>query len=639
MSNWFSNCFSASCLNNVSDGVSRYHRSSSQEVPRRLNQGEIDKKVENCGQQTLDSNSRPRPLHLNLSSETELSSPKATPRSIAFAGAKPLVVTNRFYEDSNEPVILIDNSESNTIIFANKRARSFFKNQNREAIDFLAYSIQDIIPDFKLPKKEAPIGKVPKEEVLDKEALAEALNKEVIKEKFYGEEVQTVNGRQLVVYSLNSALYAKDNRERPIWVLTVDEKYNPVDPHVMHTLKNLSNNQIEICRDISMPMDEKLRLLEVTARVISYFSSMSLSQTKVRDNVEITKNTYNFSLVKDSVMALKSSSMTEKAIKLNFEISDELREHEIIGPNENEIICIIDNLVGNAIKYGKKAKNANMENEHEIKEKEEKSAIEVTAKLVKANENSNALFVEVEVIDNGPGVPKNKQQGLFDDKREAAEHQQGGFQIGLPGCKKALNKLNPNKDNISYRDNPNGGGSIFSFRFPVVKGKKIQLKKEVEVNAQRQPVAPKAVVPVRQVAQTSNLLKGKRVMIADDTLLTRKALSKKIRETFEGVILSEAMSGEEAVKTYQASEEGGLTDVIFMDENMGGITGSVAAEKIIKIATEKGKNPPVIIGFSADNTEIYQEDCSRAGMKATVEKKILAKDLIDLFKKLEFTES
>jgi len=104
---------------------------------------------------------------------------------------------------------------------------------------------------------------------------------------------------------------------------------------------------------------------------------------------------------------------------------------------------VLTNLLTNAIKYGKSER-----------------AIRVETAAIEA---AGHRFVEVSVVDGGPGVAAADRERIFEPyARVAGEHTAGGFGLGLAICKRIVEA---HGGTISVRDVP-GGRSRFAFTLP-----------------------------------------------------------------------------------------------------------------------------------------------------------------------------
>jgi signal transduction histidine kinase len=102
---------------------------------------------------------------------------------------------------------------------------------------------------------------------------------------------------------------------------------------------------------------------------------------------------------------------------------------------------VLNNLIDNALKYSP-----------------ENSQVTITAKLL-ADE-----MLEIRISDNGPGVPHEYQQKIFDRfvQVPGQSSRKRGSGLGLTYCRLAVES---HQGNLWVEDRP-GGGSIFVFTFP-----------------------------------------------------------------------------------------------------------------------------------------------------------------------------
>jgi signal transduction histidine kinase len=108
---------------------------------------------------------------------------------------------------------------------------------------------------------------------------------------------------------------------------------------------------------------------------------------------------------------------------------------------------ILTNLVGNAIKFGHRG-----------------GRIDIQTRPVEAEDEESVLrFLEIEVADDGPGVPLADRERIFEPYVQAADESRGGgLGLGLAICKRLVEA---HGGDIRVRDRK-GGGSRFSFTIP-----------------------------------------------------------------------------------------------------------------------------------------------------------------------------
>jgi signal transduction histidine kinase len=104
---------------------------------------------------------------------------------------------------------------------------------------------------------------------------------------------------------------------------------------------------------------------------------------------------------------------------------------------------VVTNLLSNAIRYSKPG-----------------TSVSVTTRSIAA---ANHRFVELAVVDTGPGVATEDQTRIFEPYvRAADDHASGGLGLGLAICKRIVDA---HGGTIAVCDEP-GWGSRFSFTLP-----------------------------------------------------------------------------------------------------------------------------------------------------------------------------
>lgn len=126
-----------------------------------------------------------------------------------------------------------------------------------------------------------------------------------------------------------------------------------------------------------------------------------------------------------------------------------------------------------------------------------------------------------------------------------------GTGLGLPYCRSLLAKL----DSELTLESPAEGGSVFSFELAV-------------------SVAPAVSSP--ESSSDDEAPAGLRVLVADDMRINRRVLSMQITQTFPGVEIAEAVSGEEALLMLTEGD----FHIAFLDEYMGFDDGSLRGSEV-----------------------------------------------------------
>ncbi len=238
-----------------------------------------------------------------------------------------------------------------------------------------------------------------------------------------------------------------------------------------------------------------------------------------------------------------------KGIDLNIEYLDNLPEH--IYADDNRLIQILSNLIGNAIKFTNQG------------------TISVKASLLSQKED--LLIIKIEVIDSGIGISKKAQEVLFN--RFSQVHNDAilvgeGSGLGLTICKKMVDIMN-GKLGVHSEE---GKGSNFWFTFTAKKSNTI-------------PVTPE-VSYIQNQDHTLNL----HVLLVEDSE-TNILVSRQILK-YLGCTMDAAKTGRKAIEIF----EEGIYDLILMDINLPELNGI----ETCKIIRDTYKNVPPIIAITSN---------------------------------------
>lgn len=161
------------------------------------------------------------------------------------------------------------------------------------------------------------------------------------------------------------------------------------------------------------------------------------------DAEKVESGTIDIELQESSVGAIVEKAVTASqgaAQPVSIKIESEFT-NDVVMADEDRIVQVLINLISNAIKY---------------------SAEGSTVKVVAGIEG---LKVKFQVIDNGPGIPKENQPTIFERYRQLAQPKglkRRGFGLGLAICKAFVEK---HKGSI-WVESESGKGSCFCFSIP-----------------------------------------------------------------------------------------------------------------------------------------------------------------------------
>jgi PAS domain S-box-containing protein len=228
--------------------------------------------------------------------------------------------------------------------------------------------------------------------------------------------------------------------------------------------------------------------------------------------------------------------------------------------------------------------------------------------------------VEIYVRDTGIGIPKEKQEIIFEPFRQAemkTTRKFGGTGLGLAISKRLVEMMD---GNLSFESEP-GVGSTFSITLPLdsrqggekpVVGEKGE--KSGSQNRDRKPERNQQ----------------KKILVVEDNKINRKVI-----RALLGKLGYEAITEEDGHKAIALLEQDNTIDLIFMDMYMPGIDGIETTKRVRELEKRKGRERVPIIALTAAGTNEEKRDMLEAGcdqfLPKPIEKETLASLLDDFF--------
>lgn len=362
----------------------------------------------------------------------------------------------------------------------------------------------------------------------------------------------------------------------------------------------------KMSHDLRTPLNGIIGLLDIND---NHPDDTELNQ-RSRDKARVAAN-HLLSLLNDVLELSKLDSQRAVLIEDPFDLRDVLDEVETISKLKAEsmninLICnykdgltcpyvygsslhmkqILLNLVDNAIKYNKKD-----------------GYVELNVN-VKRHKEDLITYVFV-VRDNGLGIDKEYLDHIFEPFSQE------------------------NQNFNEYRLGTGLGMSIVKGLVELMKGS-ISVTSKKGVGSTFEVVIPFKIAPeiVKNTKDSKVSIKGKKVLLVEDNDLNRE-IAKTLLED-EGVLVSEAVDGLDALKVFEESEIG-YFDLILMDVVMPNMNG-LSATRAIRELNRIDSNLPII----ALSANAYAEDIKKtkdAGMDDYVSKPFKIENLVEMIDK------
>jgi CheY-like chemotaxis protein len=320
--------------------------------------------------------------------------------------------------------------------------------------------------------------------------------------------------------------------------------------------------------------DEKLKSHKKDLKSLKFSADYLLAL--INDVLQINKldsnkaendvSTINIREFVESIVSSFEYMRLQNKNKLHIEIDKGVPV--LLSGNAIRLSQVLMNLIGNACKFT------------------EDGDISVQISTLTASDERTTLqFV---VKDTGIGIPKEKQDGIFNEFQQvdALHYNYQGTGLGLPIVKKLLGLSN---SEISLESDL-GQGAKFSFPYD------FEIPEQVEQEKKFSPV-------------NTQVLKGKRILIVEDNRINQ-IVTKKILEKHE-IHCELSENGEEAVAKVQKD----AFDLVLMDINMPVMNGMDATKMIRKF----NKTIP-IVALTAVEVEEIRYNIYNAGMNDIIVK-------------------
>ncbi len=375
-------------------------------------------------------------------------------------------------------------------------------------------------------------------------------------------------------------------------------------------IRNLSNN-------ISNKQIEKIK-----SQLLDLDLSINRSINRANDIISITLNDIkeqNYSSAFSYLSAsdvIKSSLLEygykddEQRKKVKFLNSENEEENDFIFKgDETLLIYVFFNLIKNSLYYTEEYPNSIVT--ISIQKADNKNDIE------KGNKSKNKIFHQIIVRDEGPGVPKNKLESIFEPFNTSGKV--GGTGLGLPFCKRTMGTL----QGEVYCRSELGKYTEFVLLLPALSDEELEIAKEKINQSQSKPI---------------------KILIVDDQETNLRINKAIIEKGLKNVICDLTKDGKEALEMFKAknkesknsenSQNSGYYDIILTDIEMPIMSGIELSREIRKI----DKQVP-IISYTSVLTDEMKAISKEAGIDDFLTKPIPHNYLIKTICKWTLTQN
>lgn len=289
---------------------------------------------------------------------------------------------------------------------------------------------------------------------------------------------------------------------------------------------------------------EALGIIQSSGRHLLDLSNTALAWSRARADIAAKLEVFSPRALCEEVLAWMSSRVPSSAVALRMEIDHSLPDY--IASDPTCLRQILVNLIGNSLKFT--------------------TAGEVVAKLSARTTAEDAWRLHVAVRDTGIGMTNQEIARLFRPFAQSNQHIQqqfGGSGLGLVISRRLAQSLGGELNLVSTP----GVGSTFTLEIPV----------------RIEQTGPRNASTAQEQRQTPCWrLEGKRILLADDCLETRRLATLILQH--EGALVTEVKSGREAyacaIAGCRHSKPPRSFDVVLMDLHMPDWDGLVTTRRL-----------------------------------------------------------
>lgn len=339
-------------------------------------------------------------------------------------------------------------------------------------------------------------------------------------------------------------IYLKEMTEKLISIDKMKDEFLVNTSHELQTPLNGIINISEMLAEgkygkVNKKQEDELKVvLSVSKRLSSMIKDIIDFEKIKRDELALNIKAVNIKSASEVVVEVAKHLIESNNIEILINFPEKLSP---VLADENRILQILYNLIGNAVKFT------------------EKGTIKLYAK-------EDEKFVKVSIEDTGVGISKEKQKNLFQAFIQAETDvftKYGGSGLGLYISKQLLERMN---GQIFLEWSKPEKGSCFSFLIPKTTGEAVNGKTIFKSSLEETCVTAKI---------NNKSVKNFKILAVDDELTNLRVLQAVLdNEEYEVITAS---NGIEAIEAIRKQKD---IDIVLMDVMMQGMSGYEACRKI-----------------------------------------------------------